>query len=141
MNYFCCSSFIPDVWVSFWYHFPFCLKFPFIWMIPEKYFCWLWTVLFFQHLKCVLPASSHLHIMTSDKNSSIVQITIPLEVIYHFSLGAFKIFFLLLVSDLLWPVWVRISLGLSCFGFFKSVCLHLYLNLWYFKAIISSNIF
>lgn len=124
-----------------------CLRLPFIWislyvtLIPEKDFCLLWIGLFFQHFKSVLPTSSHPYPMTSDKNSSITQITVPLEVICYFSLIAFKMFFLLLISDLLWSAWVWISLGLPCFGFFKSVCLHLYLHLWYFKAIISSNIF
>ena len=60
---------------------------PYVTLILKKYFCWLWTVLFFKHFKkfCLCLLTS----MVSDENSLI---TVLPEVIRHFSLVAFKIF-------------------------------------------------
>ena len=61
---------------------------PYVTLILKKYFCWLWTVLFFKHFKkfCLFLLTS----MVSDEN---YLITVLPEVICHFSLVAFKIFF------------------------------------------------
>lgn len=109
---------IPDNQVSFWYHFSFCLKnilkqmlrsfgneysqFSFIWICPyitlitKKYFSWLYTILFFQHFKNVLPFLPTS--MVSDEKFSIIQVIVPVQVMSYFS-GSFQYFFVFIFPN------------------------------------------
>lgn len=75
----------------------------------------LLSVLFFQHMKNVVPLSSVL--IVSNEKSSVIQSAVPLCVRCHLSHCFQDIFFSLVCRSLLWCVLVWDSLGLYCLKF------------------------